>query len=65
MAEIPHPFVLETLALSRDWPAEQKAKMYFIHFNHSNPLLDPKSQESKRVEKLGYHIARTGMHFDL
>jgi pyrroloquinoline quinone biosynthesis protein B len=65
MAEIPHPFVLETLALSRDWPAEQKAKLYFIHFNHSNPLLDPKSQESKRVEKLGYHIARTGMHFDL
>ena len=65
MAEIPHPFVLETLAISRDWPAEQKAKLHFIHFNHSNPLLDPKSQESKRVEKLGYHIARTGMHFDL
>ncbi|NDD80879.1 MAG: pyrroloquinoline quinone biosynthesis protein PqqB [Flavobacteriia bacterium] len=65
MAEIPHPFVLETLALSRDWPAEQKAKLYFIHFNHSNPLLDPKSRESKHVEKLGYHIARTGMHFDL
>ena len=65
MAEIPNPFVLETLAISRDWPAEQKAKLHFIHFNHSNPLLDPKSQESKRVEKLGYHIARTGMHFDL
>ncbi|MDG1252993.1 MAG: MBL fold metallo-hydrolase [Schleiferiaceae bacterium] len=65
MADIPHPFVLETLKLSRDWPEEQKAKIYFIHFNHSNPLLDPDSSASLFVQAAGYHLARTGIHFDL
>lgn len=65
MAEIPHPFVLETLALSTDWSVEQKDKIYFIHFNHSNPLLDPESSATHTVQNAGYHIARTGMQFDL
>ena len=65
MAEIPHPFVLETLALSTDWSVEQKDKIYFIHFNHSNPLLDPESSATQTVQNAGYHIARTGMQFDL
>ncbi len=65
MSEIPHPFVRETLDLAQDWPWHVKQKVYFIHYNHSNPLLDPQSDASKEVEAQGFRLARTGMYFDL
>ena len=65
MADIPHPFVVESMALFADAPAEEKAKIHFIHMNHTNPLLKPDSQESKEVLKAGFNIARPGMRLDL
>ncbi len=65
MAEIPHPFVPETIALFENVSPEEKAKIYFIHLNHTNPLLDPTSQASQTVIEEGFHIARTGLHLPL
>lgn len=65
MADIPHPFVVESMALFADAAAEDKAKIHFIHMNHTNPLLKPDSQQSKDVEKAGFNIARPGMRLDL
>jgi pyrroloquinoline quinone biosynthesis protein B len=58
MSEIPHPFVEESISLFKDLPFEEKQKIIFIHFNHSNPLLDPESKESKFVESKGFKLAR-------
>ncbi|HIF15265.1 MAG TPA: pyrroloquinoline quinone biosynthesis protein PqqB [Bacteroidetes bacterium] len=58
MSEIPHPFVEESMSLFKDLSFEEKNKIIFIHFNHSNPLLNPKSKESKHVESLGFKLAR-------
>ena len=58
MSEIPHPFVEESMAIFKDLPIEEKQKIIFIHFNHSNPLLDPESDESKYVESKGFKLAR-------
>ena len=58
MSEIPHPFVEESISLFKDLPIEEKQKIIFIHFNHSNPLLDPESDESKFVESQGFKLAR-------
>jgi len=58
IAEIPHPFVIESMALFKDLPGVEKNKIYFIHFNHTNPLLDPNSAQTKKVLKMGFHIAR-------
>jgi pyrroloquinoline quinone biosynthesis protein B len=63
--QIPHPFVIETLELLQDLPAAEKAKVFFIHINHTNPLLNPQSAASKKVETLGFHIARLGDSFSL
>lgn len=42
MGEIPHPFISETIELFSKQPAGVRAKVNFIHLNHSNPLLrDP------------------------
>jgi pyrroloquinoline quinone biosynthesis protein B len=65
LSEIPHPFVIESIELFKDLAEEEKSKIFFIHLNHTNPLLDPESKESMEVERLGFGIARTGDRFSL
>ena len=65
MADIPHPFIEESMALFDGLPAEEKAKIYFIHFNHTNPVLDPNSEARMRVESAGYHVAEQSQAFGL
>ncbi len=65
ISEIPHPFVSESIQLFSDLPASERKKIFFIHFNHSNPLLDASSSECKVVEEAGMGIARKGMKFGL
>jgi len=65
MSEIPHPFITETMSLLNDAPASIKKRVYFIHFNHTNPLIKPLSSERKKVEELGYQIAKEGAVFSL
>ena len=65
MAEIPHPFVVETMAMLDGLPETEREKIHFIHMNHTNPLLDPESEASLEVEAKGYYVAREGMTFEL
>lgn len=60
MSEIPHPFVEESIQLLKDIPSSEKSKVYFIHFNHTNPLIQPDSKESKEVIDLGFKLAHEG-----
>lgn len=64
MSEIPHPFVEESIQLFKDLPASEKAKVHFIHFNHTNPLILD-SPERKEVESLGFNVAFEGMEINL
>ena len=65
LSQIPHPFVSESMELFSSLTDEEKNRIYFIHLNHTNPLLIPESEASKEVEKKGFHIARLGNVFDL
>ncbi len=65
MAEIPHPFVVESLALLEALPRELRGRVYFIHMNHTNPLLNADSEASRAVTAAGYGIARMGDRFKL
>ncbi len=60
MSEIPHPFVEESIELFKNLPDSEKAKVHFIHFNHTNPLILD-SPERKEVESLGFNVAFEGM----
>ena len=60
MSQIPHPFVEESMSLLQDLSASEKAKVHFIHFNHTNPLIQEKSPEYQEVLKKGYKIAKEG-----
>jgi len=65
MSKIPHPFVVETMDLLKNSTEVEKNKVWFIHINHTNPLLNTKSKESQFVRAQGFNIAVEGLRFDL
>tara|TARA_R110001599_G_scaffold244895_1_gene445059 strand:- start:165799 stop:166746 length:948 start_codon:yes stop_codon:yes gene_type:complete len=64
MSEIPHPFVEESIKLFKNLSDSEKAKVHFIHFNHTNPLILDSSQ-TKHVKELGFNVAFEGMKINL
>ena len=65
MSKIPHPFVVESMKNLEDLSAQQRSKVWFIHMNHTNPLLNAQSEESKFVRSKGFNIATEGVRLDL
>ena len=65
ISEIPHPFIIESLELFNNLKNIDKAKVYFIHLNHTNPVLNKNSEEYKRVILSGFNVAEPGMEFVL
>lgn len=61
ISEIPHPFVIESMKLFERFSKEEKSKIYFIHLNHTNPLLDSNSIEYKDLISKGYNVAQEGL----
>jgi len=61
ISEIPHPFVIESMKLFERFSREEKSKIYFIHLNHTNPLLDSNSSEYKNLISKGYNVAQEGL----
>ena len=60
MAEVPHPFISETIELFKSQPLEIRSKIVFIHFNHSNPVLRKDHKDRISLEKQGYKFANSG-----
>ncbi len=65
ISEIPHPFVIESMQLFDNLPMSEKNKIHFIHFNHTNPLLQKGSAQANIVIETGYHIASINDVFEL
>ena len=65
MSEIPHPFVVESMKRFEPLEKEEKTKVHFIHFNHTNPLLEPSSSAYQKVLQSGYRIAETHQTFPM
>jgi pyrroloquinoline quinone biosynthesis protein B len=60
IATIPHPFIIESMNRFKGLPATEKKKIYFIHFNHTNPVINKKSKQYRQVIQNGFNIARIG-----
>ena len=61
MNEVPHPFIQESVDLFKDLSLAEKQKIFFIHFNHTNPLIDHSSKEYKEVKSRGFNVASEGL----
>ena len=65
ISEIPHPFVIESMKLFKNLPETEKAKINFIHFNHTNPILNKNSEQHKIVLDKGFSISHFGQKISL
>ncbi|MCE9581590.1 MAG: MBL fold metallo-hydrolase [Planctomycetes bacterium] len=64
-SEIPHPPMAETLARLAPLPRRERAKVRFMHLNHTNPAHDPKSAAARAVKAKGFRVAREGETFPI
>jgi len=65
MSEIPHPFIVESMERFAPLPARERAKVHFVHLNHSNPALRSDSAAAQTIRKNGYALAVQGARFSL
>lgn len=65
MSEIPHPSIEETLKLFSNQPQAEKNKIYFIHINHTNPVLTNKNGIRDLILNMGFNIAEKGLQLSL
>lgn len=56
ISQIPHPFIIESLERFKGLDLQERNKIIFIHFNHTNPVIDLNSIEAKNVLNQGFKI---------
>lgn len=65
ISQIPHPFIIESLDTFNELDATERNKIIFIHFNHTNPILDSTSTETMNVLDKGFKIGRIYDEYEL
>ena len=65
IAEIPHPLIKESILKFTNLPASEKDKIWFIHLNHTNPVLITGSKEYQELSSKGFHVASIKQIFSL
>ncbi len=65
ISQIPHPFIIESIEKFKALSSTEKNKIIFIHFNHTNPVINPNSKESKLVIQQGFRIGKMDDVFEL
>lgn len=60
MSEIPHPFIVESMSRFGSLAPSARARVRFIHFNHTNRAAMPGSAERRRIESAGMKVAAGG-----
>lgn len=65
MSAVPHPFIIESMALLDRLDADEREKVFFIHLNQSNVLVRGDEEALRAVEQRGYRVAEEGMRLGL
>jgi pyrroloquinoline quinone biosynthesis protein B len=65
MSGFPHPFIKASLARFAKLPPAERAKIRFIHLNHTNKALWPGTAERKAIEDAGMRVAEEGERIPL
>jgi len=65
MSLIPHPTISTTMEALAHLPDAKRAKVRFIHLNHSNPAHNPDSEEFREITRKGFRVAEVGEFYCL
>jgi pyrroloquinoline quinone biosynthesis protein B len=63
MSEIPHPFVQESMKLFDSLPKAEKNKIWFNHFNHTNPLIQKLQSSYNEMKNRGFNVVNSRQIF--
>jgi pyrroloquinoline quinone biosynthesis protein B len=56
MSGFPHPFISQSMERFRDLPDLVRARVRFIHLNHTNPAVEPDDEARRTIERNGYSV---------
>ena len=65
MADIPHPFIKDSLEIFSLLELVDRKKVYFTHLNHTNPAIHNSSLERLEIISQGFNVAEDGMIFKI
>jgi pyrroloquinoline quinone biosynthesis protein B len=65
MSSFPHPMITKSMDRFRDIPVEERAKIRFIHLNHTNPALWPDTSAREIIANRGFRVAEELERVDL
>ena len=65
MADIPHPFIKDSLEVFSLLELVDRKKVYFTHLNHTNPAIHNSSLERLEIISQGFNVAEDGMIFKI
>jgi pyrroloquinoline quinone biosynthesis protein B len=65
MSGFPHPFIRTSLDRFAKLPTKERAKIRFIHLNHTNRALWAGTDERKAIEAAGMRVAEEGERIEL
>ncbi len=65
LSRIGHPFIKDSMDLLEKAAQKGKTTIYFTHFNHSNPTLDPVGEARKSILEKGFHVADEGLEISI
>jgi len=65
LSSIPHPFLRASIARFSALDGAGRAKLRFVHLNHTNPAFDPGSAASAELRAAGLRLGHTGERFEL
>lgn len=65
VAAIGHPLVVDTIERLRSRVAAGELRVFFTHFNHSNPILDADGVRRREVEAAGFEVLDDGFELAL
>lgn len=65
MSTFPHPFIRHSMERFATLPDAERAKVRFIHLNHTNPALIDTSEARREIEARGFRVAAERERLDL
>ena len=65
MAEIPHPFITESMETLSELNSENRNKVHFTHYNYSNPAIKDNSPAYLTIKSKRFNLDRGGDRFNL
>ncbi len=57
MSGFPHPFITHSMERFAPLPASERAKVRFIHLNHTNPAARPGTPARRTIDRNGFRVA--------